>query len=187
MNQKVEIWRRVASKRIAHCRVFTVREDFCERTSDNLKSSFFVMENPDWVNVIALTEDAQVVLIEQFRHGAEAITLEIPGGMVDAGELPETAARRELAEETGYTSKNFVYLGKSAPNPALQNNQIHHFLALNCRKTLETNFDEHESLVTKLVALPEIEKMIENEFITHSLVLAAFYRFEQYRKLQQYF
>ena len=95
--------------------------------------------------------------------------------------------RNLLAEETGYTSKNFVYLGKSAPNPALQNNQIHHFLALNCRKTLETNFDEHESLVTKLAALPEIEKMIENEIITHSLVLAAFYRFEQYQKLQQYF
>jgi 8-oxo-dGTP pyrophosphatase MutT (NUDIX family) len=187
MHQKVETWRRAASKRIADCRVFTVREDFCERASDNLKSSFFVMENPDWVNIIALTGEKEVVLIEQFRHGAQKITTEIPGGMVDANELPETAARRELAEETGYTSENFVYLGKSVPNPALQNNWIHHFLALNCRKTLETNFDEHESLVTKLVNLPEIEKMIENEIISHSLVLAAFYRFEQYRKLQQNF
>lgn len=185
MKQKVETWRRVESRRIADCRVFTVREDFCERASDNLKSSFFVLENPDWVNVIAVTEKNEVVLIEQFRHGSEALTLEIPGGMVDADESPETAARRELAEETGYTSETFVYLGKSSPNPALQSNQIFHYLALNCRKTVETEFDEHESIAVKLADLPEIDELIRDEIITHSLVLAGFYRFEQYRKLQQ--
>ncbi|HEX8638235.1 MAG TPA: NUDIX hydrolase [Pyrinomonadaceae bacterium] len=185
MNDKLEIWRRVESKRIADCRVFNVREDFCERASDNLKGTFFVLENPDWVNVIALTENEEVVLIEQYRHGAEAVTLEIPGGMVDAGEPPEAAARRELAEETGYTSENFVYLGKSSPNPALQNNRIFHFLALNCRKTVETDFDEHESIAVKVVDLTAIDELICDESITHSLVLAGFYRFEQYRKLQQ--
>lgn len=185
MKQKVEIWRRSESKRIADCRVFTVREDFCQRESDNLKGTFFVMENPDWVNVIALTEKKEVILIEQYRHGAEAVTLEIPGGMVDADESPDAAARRELAEETGYTSENFVCLGKSSPNPALQNNRIFHFLALGCRKTVETDFDEHESIAVKLADLPEIDGLIRNEIITHSLVLAGFYRFEQYRKLQQ--
>lgn len=185
MKQKVETWRRAASERIADCRVFRVREDFCERAGDNLKGTFFVIENPDWVNVIALTEEKKVVLIEQFRHGAEEITLEIPGGMIDDGESPETAARRELAEETGYTSENFVFLGKTRPNPALQNNRIFHFLALDCRKTVETNFDEHESIAVKLAALPEIDELIRDEIIAHSLVLTCFYRFEQYQKAER--
>ena len=176
MNQKVETWRRTASKRIADCRVFTVREDFCERESDSLESSFFVVENPDWVNIIAVTTDKKVVFIEQFRHGAEEIILEIPGGMIDDDEAPETAARRELLEETGYSSEEFVYLGKSAPNPAIQNNWIHHYLALECEKTAATSFDEHESVATKLIDYAEISDLITGEKITHSLVLAAFYR-----------
>jgi len=174
MKQSVEIWRRIKSKKIADCRVFRVREDFCERASDRQKASFFVVENPDWVNVIALTSKQEVVLIEQFRHGSGEITLEIPGGMIDENETPETAARRELLEETGYSSENFILLGKSHPNPAINNNTIFHFLALDCVKTAETDFDEHESIITNLFSLSEIKKMISGGKITHSLALAAF-------------
>ncbi len=154
-----------------------MREDLSERDGDGKQSTFFVLENPDWVNVIALTKENEVVLIEQFRHGAEKTILEIPGGIIDAGEKPETAARRELLEETGFSSNEFVCLGKSNPNPAIQNNAIYHFLALDCEKTGETSFDEHESIKTKLVTLKEIERLIKSEKITHSLVLAAFYKF----------
>jgi len=174
MKQYVEIWKRIESKKIADCRVFRVREDFCERESDCQKASFFVVENPDWVNVIALTRKREVVLIEQFRHGIEEIILEIPGGMIDENESPEKAARRELTEETGYSSENFVFLGKSHPNPAINNNTIFHFLALDCEKTSETSFDEHESIITNLISLLEIKKMISGGKITHSLALAAF-------------
>lgn len=177
MKQSVEVWKRIESKKIADCRVFTVREDFCERAGDRQNASFFVVENPDWVNVIALTRRQKVVLIEQFRHGIEEITLEIPGGMIDENESPEKTAQRELTEETGYSSDNFVLLGKSHPNPAINNNTIFHFLALDCEKTAETNFDEHESIVTKLFPLTEIEKLIKEEKITHSLVIAAFHWF----------
>lgn len=175
MKSEPDIWKRTESEKIADCRVFTVRRDISRRDSDGAEASFFVVENPDWVNVIALTEKSRVVLIEQFRHGAERIVLEIPGGMVDAGESPETAARRELLEETGFSSDEFIFLGKSRPNPALQNNWIHHFLALDCRKTEATNFDEHESIFTKTVALSEIENLIRDEKFTHSLAVAAFY------------
>ena len=176
MTEKPEIWKKKSSRQIADCRVFKVREDFCESKSDQKQSSFFVIENPDWVNVIGLTTDKKVILIEQFRHGLEQIITEIPGGMIDDDEKPETAARRELLEETGYSSDNFIYLGKSHPNPAIQNNSIYHFLALDCEKTGETSFDEHESVVTKLVPFDEISDLIQNETISHSLVLAAFYR-----------
>lgn len=175
MKTEPDIWKRKKSERIADCRVFTVRRDDSERESDGAKAAFFVIENPDWVNVIALTENKEVVLIEQFRHGAEEIVLEIPGGMVDEGELPETAAQRELLEETGYASNEFIFLGKSRPNPALQNNWIHHYLALDCRKIKDADFDDNESIVTKLVSLSEIENLIGSGEFTHSLAVIAFY------------
>jgi len=181
MSEKVETWKRISSEGIADCRVFKVREDLCERSSDGKTSTFFVLENPDWVNIIALTKTQEVVLIEQFRHGTGEIILEIPGGMVDENESAETAARRELLEETGYSSNDFILLGRSHPNPAIQSNKLYHFLALDCEKTHETAFDEHESLATKLVSLSEITNLIEAEKITHSLVLAAFERFSNYR------
>jgi 8-oxo-dGTP pyrophosphatase MutT (NUDIX family) len=177
MKEQPEIWERKASKEIADCRVFKVREDLCQRTSNGTEHSFFVVENPDWVNIIAVTEDKQVILIEQFRYGAEEITLEIPGGMVDSIEEPIRAAKRELVEETGYTAREIIPLGKSRPNPAIQNNWIYHFLARNCEKNNDTAFDEHESIITKLVALEDIDRLIETGEITHSLVLAAFYKF----------
>ncbi|MET0754074.1 MAG: NUDIX hydrolase [Pyrinomonadaceae bacterium] len=178
MNEKVETWKRISSKEIVDCRVFKVRVDYCERESDGKQSTFFVTENSDWANIIALTKENEVVLIEQFRHGIEEIILEIPGGMIDAGENPETAARRELREETGFTANKFILLGKSRPNPAISDNWLYHYLALDCEKTHETTFDEHESVVSKIVPLTEIQNLISSEKITHSMVIAAFYLFD---------
>ncbi|HQU85078.1 MAG TPA: NUDIX hydrolase [Pyrinomonadaceae bacterium] len=180
MSEKVETWKINNSKKIADCRVFNVREDFCERESDKLKSSFYVIENPNWVNIIALTKENEVVLIEQFRHGIEEIILEIPGGMIDGDEEPEFAAKRELLEETGFSSNEWICLGKSRPNPAIQNNTIYHFLALNCEKTEETSFDEHENVVTKFKKIENVEALMKNGEIVHSLVLTAFYLYSLY-------
>jgi len=183
MIEQPETWTRTKTKEIADCRVFKVREDFCRRETDDAEHNFFVIESPDWVNVVALTKEKAVILIEQFRHGTQEITLEIPGGMVDGRENPETAARRELAEETGYESDEFIFLGKSRPNPAIQTNWMYHYLALDCEKTQETAFDEHESLITKVVSLAEIEKLIKDGEITHSLAISGFYYFNLHEKL----
>jgi len=183
MLEKPETWTRAKTKEIADCRVFKVRMDFCRRESDAAEYNFFVVESPDWVNIIALTENNAVVLIEQFRHGTQEIVLEIPGGMVDEDEQAETTARRELLEETGYSSDEFIFLGKSRPNPAIQTNWIYHYLALNCEKTEETAFDEHESVVTKLVSLAEIENLVQSGEITHSLAISSFYYLNLYDKL----
>lgn len=178
MNHEVETWERVESKEIADCRVFKVREDLM-RNGDKT-GKFYVIENPDWVNIVAVTKDYDVVLIEQFRHGTGEVILEIPGGMIDGEESPEAAARRELLEETGYSAEKFVLLGKSRPNPAIQNNWIYHYAAVGVEKTEEVKFDEHESVVTTLCPVMAIPNLIKSGEITHSLVLAAFQYFSFY-------
>lgn len=185
MKNKPDTWKRKKTEEVADCRVFKVREDFCERETDGEKSTFFVIENPDWVNIIALTGDEKVVLIEQFRHGTESLMLELPGGMLDEDEEPEKTARRELAEETGFSAGKLILLGKTHPNPAIQNNVIYHFLALNCEKTGDVKFDDHESIVTRLVPLAEMESLIEDGKVTHSLVVAAFYFLGIYRRKEE--
>ena len=175
MNTEVEIWETVESKEIADCRIFKVRED--SMRSGEKKGSFFIIENPDWVNVIAVTKDENVVLIEQFRHGIGEVVLEIPGGMIDEGEAPETAARRELLEETGFSAKEFIFLGKSRPNPAINDNWLYHFAAFDAGQTEAVKFDEHESVLTKLYPLKAVPELIKSGEITHSLVLAAFQYF----------
>jgi ADP-ribose pyrophosphatase len=178
MKQTVETWETIESKEIADCRVFKVREDTA-RNGDRT-GKFYVIENPDWVNVIAVTKNSEVVLIEQFRHGTGEVILEIPGGMMDDGENSEQAARRELLEETGYSAKEFVFLGKSRPNPAINNNWLYHFAAINAEKTEDIKFDEHESVVTGIYPLTVIPNLIKSGEITHSLVLAAFQYFSFY-------
>lgn len=172
-------WKRKTSRLVADCRIFRVREEECVREGDGAMANFFVLENPDWVNVLAVTRDKEFILIDQFRHGTGEITTEIPSGLIDKGEQPIEAAKRELLEETGFSSAEWIELGFSRPNPALQDNSIYHFLALNCDKKGETSFDEHESIVTRTVPLAELRRLIEAGTISHSLAVAAFYYFDR--------
>ncbi len=172
---QVDSWHCVSSTPVADCRVFTVRQDLCERNRSGETADFYVIDSPDWVNIIALTKTGEVVLIEQFRQGTCELNLELPGGLIDPGEQPEAAARRELLEETGYSSSNWVLIGKSRPNPALQSNTMYHFLARDCEKTAEVDLDEHESIHTILVPEAESRRLIGDGTISHSLVVAAYF------------
>jgi len=185
MTEKVARWRRKNSTWIADCRVFRVREDISICDDNKTEHSFFVIESPEWVNIIPLTVNDEVVLIEQYRHGIEEVALEIPGGLVDKGETPEEAAVRELAEETGYEPREVVLLGRSRPNPAIQNNWVYHYLALDCELKHEVKFDTNESVGTGLVPLAEVAPLISEGMITHSLVIAAFHWFSLYRQMKK--
>lgn len=179
---EVNSWQRVSSEAVADCRVFSVRRDYCTRSGDGKESDFFVIESPDWMNVIAITKSGEIVLIEQFRHGTCEVSLELPGGIIDEGESAEEAARRELVEETGYTSSDWAFLGSCRPNPALQANTMFYFLARDCEETDEISLDPNESIVTKLVPESGIEDLISNGSISHALVVAAFVYYRLSRK-----
>lgn len=135
---------------------------------------FSLIHSVDWVNVIALTADQRVVLIRQFRPGVERVCLEIPGGMIEPGEAPCTAAARELAEETGYTGGTLELLGKVAPNPAIQSNALYTVLARGVALTGPASPDDGEVLSVETASLAECQRRIVGGEIDHALVVVAF-------------
>jgi ADP-ribose pyrophosphatase len=135
---------------------------------------FSLIECGDWVNVIALTPDDRVVLVRQYRPGTNTVCVEIPGGMIDPGEDAATAAARELEEETGYTARSWRKLGKVSPNPALQNNSLHTYLALDAEPTTAPRPEGGEVLAIETMPLAGVQAMMREGRIEHALVLVAF-------------
>lgn len=168
---------------IGDYRIFRLRQDHVRSPHNGREFHFYVLEAPDWINVIPLTPEGKVVLIRQYRPGTEEVSLEIPGGMVDDedGDPAETA-RRELLEETGYAAEEIISIGRVAPNPAIMDNHCHMFLARNARPVAEPQFDGAEYIELELVDLDEVPQLITDDCITHSLVVSAFYYYEQYRR-----
>jgi 8-oxo-dGTP pyrophosphatase MutT (NUDIX family) len=171
-------WKTVSTERQLDFNILKIREDRVSNPHDGSIHRRVVIEAPDWVNIIPLTVDDQVVMIRQFRFGIGASTLEIPGGMVERGEDPQTAALRELEEETGYRADRVIALGKCHPNPAIQTNRCHSFLALGCRQVHQGMPDTGEEIQVELHPKASIPNLIRNEEITHALVLFAFLRLE---------
>lgn len=167
-------WRVVAKHPAVDFRVLSVREQTARHEATGRSGRFTVVELPDWVNVIALTPADDVVLVKQYRHGTGRVTLEIPGGTVDPGEPPAAAARRELREETGYRTRRLRKLGVVEPNPAIQTNRCHLFLALDVEPGPASSPDPEEILEVVTLPLRRIPELLARGRIAHALVVAAF-------------
>jgi ADP-ribose pyrophosphatase len=171
----IKPWVIVQRSKVLSTRVFDVQEHIAtSQEDDSLTGKFYLLDCPNWVNVIAMTPDKQVVLIRQYRHGLEDLTIEIPGGMVDGDEAYVTAGLRELKEETGYVGESARCIGMVAPNPAIQNNRCATLLVENCRPVSHADLDEHEEIEVWTEPLDDVLQRIRNGEITHALVIAAF-------------
>lgn len=171
----IKRWRTLKDEIAFKGRIFRYRQLVRESTTQEMRGDFDVLDFLDWVNIIALTTDKKVLLVKQYRQGVDDITREIPGGAVHLGEDPKLAAIRELREETGHECKSIEALGIVQPNPAIQSNRCHVYLARDCVKVGEPELDPLEELEVESVAVEELMKLVEDGEIRHSLVLSALF------------
>jgi 8-oxo-dGTP pyrophosphatase MutT (NUDIX family) len=171
-------WRTIDSKVLAENKFLKLEEHTREESGTERTADFYIVDAPNWTNVVAITEENAIVLIDQFRQGSEEIELEVPGGIVDEGESAEEASLRELREETGYepTEKSeIVKLGEVIPNPAFIRNVCSTYLVTNVRQTNSASFDENEHIQVRLVDRNKVEDLIRNGEMRHALAIAAIY------------
>lgn len=176
-------WKKIRSTPVGDFRIFKIRTDTCLSPRTGKEHDFIVLECVNWVNVIAITPDQKLVMVEQYRHGSNTLELEIPGGMMDPHDTdPVAAAVRELREETGYAGENARVLSRVFSNPAIMTNVTYTVLIENCRLQHDVEFDHGEDLETRLVPVSEISKLVADEKIGHSLVVVALYYFDLWQR-----
>jgi ADP-ribose pyrophosphatase len=170
-NPQPSRWEKGASRSLASTRIFDVRGVEFRHPVRGTQREFVVIDAPDWVNVIALTPDHRLVMVNQFRYGTDAFSWEIPGGVIDAGEDPVSAGVRELLEETGYGGRRARLLGSVNPNPAIMNNRCHLVLVEEVVRTAEQEWDTDEEIQVASPSVDEVYGWAHSGRITHSLVL----------------
>ena len=153
-------WERTASREIAEYEMFRLREDRSRSPKDGEEHAFHIAASPGGVAVVAVTDDGRLVMVEQFRHGTRRLSLEIPCGMVEEGEEPADAARRELREETGFEGEEPRVLGRFELNPSWQQAPLHAVLVAGARRAGEKDEDEGEDIRVRLVAVDEVRRLV---------------------------
>jgi 8-oxo-dGTP pyrophosphatase MutT (NUDIX family) len=169
-------WKVVRSEPGPELILFKTRFDWLANPRNRKIIRAVVLEAPDWVNVVALTPEKKILAVRQFRFGIRQLSLEIPAGLVDPGEAPLQAAKRELDEETGYTAREWKSLGWSYANPAFLTNRVHNFLALDAQRTGSPHLEEGEDLEAYELSLEEIERAIQSDSMRNSNTLLALAR-----------
>lgn len=168
-----EGWERLRSERLLETSYFALRSDRLRLPDGTIKDPYYVIERPDAAIIFPLTAAGEVILVRQYRPPLERMELGLPAGLIEPGEKPEAAARRELAEETGYAGGEWEALGVLASSPSLKNNWAHLFLARGTERTTAQDPDEHERLEIVHVPLKGLPTLIYSGVIVSSSGVAA--------------
>ncbi len=176
-------WKVQSSEIILDCRIFQVRKDGVLFTKKSPKPrDFFVLEGVSWCNVVPVLPNNKFLLVKQYRHGIRNVTIEFPAGLIDTTDKsPEDAGTRELLEETGYKAASSRVIGKVRPNPAIQTNWCYTILAWHLENTGKTDFDNFEDIEVIEASESEIEQMIEDGVMNHTLALNAWMFYQRLR------
>jgi|SRR5690606_1408890 len=168
-------WKILDSKYIIQRPWATLRVDKVQLPNGYVKEEYYVLEYPSWVNMVAFTEDGKILMVRQYRHGAQQIMLELPAGVVEEGEDPQEAARRELLEETGYAFDTITYICKLYANPATSGNLTYTYLLQGGKKVQEQQLDSSEEIEVVELSVDEVKKMLWDNKIGQSLHCSALF------------
>jgi ADP-ribose pyrophosphatase len=177
-------WETVRSEEGPNLIIFQARYDWVKNPRNAKTMKAVILESADWINIVAITSQKKVLVVQQYRFGVGKTTLEIPAGIMDEGETPEQAAVRELKEETGYTAASWKYLGWVEANPAFLNNVCHQWLALDVVKTSTPQLDEGEEISVTELSLQEVRLEIEKGHMRNSLTLLSLSRVFDLRSVE---
>jgi ADP-ribose pyrophosphatase len=166
-------WKRLRSERLMENRYFSVRADRLRLPDGGIKDPYYVIERTDAAIIFPLTADGEIVLVSQYRPPLEMTELGLPAGLVEEGESPEKAARRELSEETGYTGGEWESLGSVASSPSLKDNWAYLFLARGVEVTTAPDPDDHELMEVIRVPVEELLGLVHSGKIVSSSGVAA--------------
>lgn len=178
-------WKTLKSEYLFNRPWLTVRKDCVQIPNGQINNEFYVLEYPDWVNVIAITEDGSFVMEKQYRHGLGKTCYEIPAGVIEEGETPLEAARRELMEETGYGEGEWRELMTLSGNASTSNNLSHCFVAIDVKKISdEQHLDRTEDIQVCLLSCEEVLDLMLNDNVRQALMAAPLWRYfaEKYFK-----
>lgn len=181
-------WHEISREEVLDARIFKIHKSV-RRTEDKKEGHFVIVDAPHWITVVPVVKNDDGVdcflMVRQFRHGSSDITIEFPAGVVEPGEDPAVAAKRELLEETGYEPADLAHVGTINPNPAFMSNAFSIYVATNMRKVENQNLDDHEMIDVELIPIAEVDANMGTGYYNSAIMIVALDRYKRWKKSKQ--